>query len=237
MILWALLLMLVLPIGQVFAESQVITSQSLVEVATSVIQVRAGAMSNDITISPLYQPQEIQVPLGSVELAVELPNGIHYNAPTPVNVNINVNGRLVSKVGLRFDVKLYQNIVVAARSIGVGEILTSEALRYQRLDAGRLASGYSTDTSKVLGLVVHRQVNPGMILNEFMLYKPVLVKRGSIVTILARIGGIEVTTTGQALQDGSIDKVIRVKNLNSPRIIAAKVLDESTVLVSMYNST
>lgn len=217
--------------------SQVIVGQSLVDAAVSAITQRTGTANDtgNVTITPLYRPQDVLVPPGKVDVTVVLPYGVRYNVPTVANAILTVDGQMFSKVDLRFDVKLYKDVLVTAQSIAPGEIITLGSLRYVRMDVGKIASGYFNDANKVAGLMSRRPLAQGVVLNEYMLAKPTVIKHGTTVVIVARVGDLEVTAPGQALQDGCIGQVVRVQNTNSKKIISARVLDENSVLAATIN--
>lgn len=219
------------------AESQVVSGQQLVAMAIAAIRDRSGipADSDALTITEMGSVQDNIVPEGELSFAVDLPYGIRYNTPTTVSISIMVDGRLYAKTILKFDVRLYQQVVVAARSIAAGETVTAESLKYERMDVGRLVPGYVTDINKLAGLVARRSIPSGLPVNTSMVQKPVLVKRGSTVTIIARINGVEVAVYGQSMQDGCEGQVIRVQNINSRKTIAAKVIDAGTVEALTHN--
>lgn len=218
----------------VTAPSQTISGQALLEKA--VMTVREQTSQGDISITPIGSVRDVVAPIGDMVLTSSLPYGIRYNSPTAVMVDVSVNGQTISKISMHLDVKLYQQVVVAAVQISPGEIVTTERLRYERMDTGRLKLGYFTDVNKVQGLMTKRLLMPGAVVTDSVVSKPLLVKRGNMVTILARIGGMEVTATGKAMQDGNEGQLIRVQNVNSAKIISAKVLDASTVQVLSYKS-
>jgi len=222
----------------VTTRSQSISGQVLLDNAILAIAERSGSSvsSGELSITPIGSVQDIVIPMGDIVLTKDLPYGIHYNTPTTVQMTINVNGQVFTKKTLRFDVKLYRPVAVATSQVSPGEILTTDKLRYERMDTGRLGSGYYTDLNKVLGLATRRSLTPGMVITDSMVNKPVLIKRGSIVNLVARIGSMEVTAAGQAMQDGREGELIRVQNINSTKIISAKVLDANTVQVLTYKS-
>ncbi|MDD4599872.1 MAG: flagellar basal body P-ring formation chaperone FlgA [Negativicutes bacterium] len=213
------------------AESQTVSVNMLSSAASVVINQQAGVTveNDDLTVTLLGSPEVVSVPAGNLDLAVSLPYGIRYNAPTTAKITISVNGKIAAITILKFDVNLYQQVVVAARPINRGEVFNAENLRYERMDVGRLNSGYYTDIAKVDGYLSRRMLNPGMALNQFLVEKPLLVKRGSAVTIIARLGGIEVTALGEAMQDGREGQRIRVQNSTSGKWITAKVVAAGTV--------
>ena len=222
----------------VTTRSQSIQGQALVNKAITAIEERSGhsTRSGDFTITPIGNVRDLVIPMGDIVLTSDIPYGLHYNVPTVVRIIVNVNGQVVSKINLRLDVKLYQQVAVSGAQIYPSEIVTTDKLRYERMDIGRLGVGYFTDINKVQGLMARRLLTPGMVVTESLLTKPMLIKRGSVVTITARIGEMEVTATGQAMQDGHEGDLIRVQNINSTKIISAKVLDASTVQVLTYKN-
>lgn len=212
---------------------QTVGANTIVNTAAVLIRQRAGvkADSSDLSVNVLNLPQDVTAPEGEVALTVDLPYGVRYNSPTTANVTISVNGRIAAVTTLKFEVKMYKQVLIASRTIAVREVLTADSLRYERLDIGRLNAGYYSDATAVLGLITRRMITPGTPINQYMIEKPIVIKRNNNVTIMARIGALEVTAAGQALQDGYEGKIIRVKNLNSSKILSAKVIDENTVQV------
>ena len=218
----------------IISDGQVVSRQLLVGKAIDSIQSLSGVPkgSPDLTITLEGNPQDIVVPKGKADITISLPSGIRYTGVTTAQAVISVNGKLAAKIPLRFDVKLYRQVVVAARPLGIKEVLTADALRYERMDVGRLSGGYYTQLDKLAGLAVRRAVTPGTPITDLMLEKPVIIKRGKTVSIVARIGDLEVSAAGQAMQDGVEGQFIRVKNTSSGRMVSGKVIDASTVEVN-----
>jgi flagella basal body P-ring formation protein FlgA len=217
----------------VIGKSQSISGQTLVNKAITAIrsQVGSSVSSEDLVITSVGRVQDVVAPLGNLVINTSLPYGIRYNTPTTVMVAINVNERVFSKVGLKFDVKLYRQVAVAARDVNAHEIFTDDSLRYERMDTGQLPAGFVTNKNKILGLMARRQITPGMVVTDSMVNKPVFVKRGNLITLLAHIGSMEVTSSGQAMQDGTEGQLIRVLNVNSNKAVFGRVINESTVQV------
>lgn len=217
---------------------QTISEETLINKAIATVQNQAGlkVSDGDLSITPIGNIQDVIVPVGPIVFTSNLLYGIHYNRPTTVQIIVNVNGQVFIRKNITVDVKLYQKVAVATSQMSPGEILTTDNLRYERMDIGRMGLGAFSDISKVQGLMVKHMLSPGMVVTESMVSKPMLIKRGNIVNIVARIGSMEVTTVGLAMQDGSEGQLIRVQNRNSTKIISAQVLDASTVQVLTYKS-
>ncbi len=219
----------------VMTESQVVSGQSLTDMATQAVHNKLTGIVGELTVVPAVIPTDVNVPLGMVQVVAEIPGGVRFTGFTTAYATIFVDGQRYSSVPVRLAVKLYQQVAVAARAISGREMLTADSIRFERADIGRLAAGYITDGDQVIGLQSRRLIMQGTVITSQLLEKPILITRGSAVTIVARMGDIEVTVNGQALQDGIKDQLIRVQNVNSRRIIAARVVDNTTVLVGTYN--
>jgi len=222
----------------VTANFQTLSRQTIIDKVVAAIEQQAGLRVNDknLSIDALGNIQDSIVPVGKLTVNISLPYGIHYSGSTNVVAVINVNGQFVTKITIPCAVKRYDQVAVAAVPITAGEILTLDKLRLERMDTGKLGTGYFTEMKKVIGLMTRRALTPGMVVMDAMVNKPILIKRGSLVTLVARIGSMEITTKGQAMQDGIEGQRIRIKNVNSSKVISGKVLDENTVQVLTYKS-
>lgn len=222
----------------VTSSTQSISGQALIDKAILATKGQLGSNvgSGDMTITASGSIQDLLTSVGKVELTTYIPYGIRYNVPTVVMVVVSIDGRVFTKVPVKIDVKQYRQVVVASGQVSMNDVFSAQNLSYERMDIGKLRAGYFTDMKKVLGMASGRSLNSSMVINESMLVKPILVKRGSTVNIIARIGGMEVTAMGEAMQDGAEGQLIRVKNVNSGKNISAKVIDAGTVQVLTYKS-
>lgn len=217
------------------AQAQTVSSQQLQDTAQQYLEKQLDTLTGtDAEISIMTQPADLLVPPGNLVLAGEIPYGIRAGAPTLVAVTVLVDGRLYTKKVVRFEVKQYRQILVAARQLTVGEALALENVKYERVDTSRLTQGYFTDFDKLLGMSVKRPIPQGTPINSAMLVKPIVIKRGSAITIMVQSAGIEVSVAGQALQDGTVGQIIKVQNQLSQKIVSAKVVNDTTVLAVSY---
>lgn len=218
----------------VITAAQTVSGEQLAAAADEALRRQLG--NNDdsaVSISLVGLPADALVPLGRVDMRVDTPGGIRFNVLTTAVVSISVDGRPITSVSLKYNIKAYQQVVVAARNIAARETITAENIRLERREVGKI-SGYLTDMDKVLGQTARQPVTAGTPLSEGAVNKPVVVKRGAGVTIIARTGDVSVTAGGQALQDGREGEIIRVQNLLSKRILNARVVNANTVEVIIY---
>lgn len=224
------------PALTITAGSQTVRAEQLKTVAAEAIRQLLGpaADSGNITIDAASEVRDLLVAEGSMKLSAALPSGVHYAAPTTVAVRVDIQDRPPVTILISYDVRLYRNIVIVGKEIGAHEMILPESLHLERLEAGRLSAGYFTDLAEVAGHAAKRPLAPGMVITKSMLEKPVLIKRGAMVVILAKSGMLQVTAQGEALQDGRNGQLIRVMNIESRKVILAQILDADTVLAPAY---
>lgn len=126
-------------------------------------------------------------------------------------------------------VSIFLPVVFTSRAIERGQRISAEQLSLQELDIGKASRGFFNNIDDVVGMGAKRRIRANQVLNPGLLAMPLLVKRGQQVKILANHDGIEASTLGEALENGQLNAVIRVKNVNSGKTIEAKVLEAGVV--------
>ncbi|HWR38004.1 MAG TPA: flagellar basal body P-ring formation chaperone FlgA [Patescibacteria group bacterium] len=210
---------------------QMASGQQMADIAQVYLQQQVSVPEGEIVVTPMSVPSDLLVPAGAITYEADLPYGVRQGLPVIVQVTVSVNGKPFTIRQLRFDVKAYQQVVIATRLLSQGEIISAGNIRLDRRDVSHLAAGYITDEKKIMGLAVRRVVVPGTVLTTAMLGKPLMIHKGQAVTLLIRTNGIEVSVAGTALQDGSEGQMIRVQNNTSKKAVTGQVLDTNTVLL------
>lgn len=212
---------------KISALSQCVSGKSIGELAQAYLsRVSVGA-----SLSMVELPMDVQAPEGKLELSADLAGPIRYNSPTIVNVSIRADGVGFVKVPVQFEVKRYLDVVVATVGMSAGEFVPAQSVRLERLNAGKLPPGYATELNKVIGLQLRYAVAPGTVLGERNVMRPILVKRGEVIRLLARVGTLEVAALGVALSGGASGDLIRVQNSNTKKIMNGYVQEDKSVLV------
>lgn len=124
-------------------------------------------------------------------------------------------------------------VLVAQRALANGAVPLPEdfALVQRRLPG--LSSRYVSDPAQLAGLRLRRPLALGEALAADALAVAAVVHRGQQLTLVARVGGMEVRTTGVALADGRPDERIKVQNEASRKVIEATVRGPSLAEVGL----
>ncbi len=114
-------------------------------------------------------------------------------------------------------------VPVLTRTLSIGSTVMAGDWEWQDTRADRLSRGAVIDPRQIEGMALRRTVRAGLVLRSTDLERPSMVSRGDLVTLSVRRPGMELTATGRALKDGTLDEIIPVRNTSSMRIVDARV--------------
>ncbi len=146
-----------------------------------------------------------------------------------VLIAVQSNGKTIATREVAFRVKFNCRRVAAATDIARGAIITAENTKIET---------FVSDTPELpgwavpYGLAAKRNLTANTIIKSNMLETlklKLLVKRNQNIIIKLKRPGLLITASGKAKQNGRIGEYIRVQNIDSKKIILAKVMDDGTV--------
>jgi len=108
-------------------------------------------------------------------------------------------------------VRVVDEFVVTARSIGQGQVITAADLVIRRGDLAELPAGVFKSPEASLGQTTIVSIAAGQALRQDMLRAPVLIQQGQTVRVVARGKSFEVSTDGRALTSAHADQVVEVR--------------------------
>lgn len=144
--------------------------------------------------------------------------------PVYATRNMDTKGWIVAEI------KRYQNIPILNKSVKIGEVLTEDMVSSEKREITNIRDTVQKIES-IVGMQTVRYLNAGQIIRYSDLKKEIVLKKGQLVK--AMIGGadFEVAISGEAQESGSIGDVIKVKNLDSQKVFAAKVTERGIVRI------
>lgn len=120
-------------------------------------------------------------------------------------------------------------VVTLARSVPKGALLTADDLTLAPAGA-RTPDGIFTDMTMVVGRRTRAALGEGQTVLLRQLEPVWLVAKGNPVILMASAGGLAVSASAEALEDGAMGDVIRVTNLSSGRPVKAVVTGPNAVM-------
>lgn len=127
-------------------------------------------------------------------------------------------------------IRIQKPVVAALTPIAKGSLLTADNLTVTYVDNLMLNGDMTTDISLLIGARSKRDLRANQPIRQNQIC---IVCRDDMVEIIAEKGGMQIKTSGRALQDGALHDMIRVQNSRSQRIISAAISAVGQVKVNM----
>lgn len=130
----------------------------------------------------------------------------------------------------RFDEMV--EVPVLKRQVQSTDVIKETDIEMRNFPLSRTRVGTVTAIDELVGKSPARTISASRPIREHEISKPALVKKNNIVQMRYSAGGMEITATGQAMEDGTQGSMIAVRNLSSKKIVHALVEDATSVNVS-----
>jgi len=153
--------------------------------------------------------------------------------PGTITVGVRCAGTRPWRLYVPGRIRLYRSVLVLARALTLGAVLTRDDVRREVRDVSSLHATYLSDPARAVGLRLRRRAAAGALLRVSWLVAPRIVRQGQRVILLAKSGGIEIRASGKALGNGALGQRIAVRNLRSKRMVEGVVTARGTVTVPM----
>ncbi len=124
--------------------------------------------------------------------------------------------------------RVSRKAVVLKRSVVLGQLLTSSDVEFIEVD---VSQGRETPLKldDIQGVVAARTMKAGQILFPSDIKKEDLVKRGQTVKLFSGSLDFEVSVTAIAEQPGRLGDIVRIKNIESGKILSGQVVGAGEV--------
>lgn len=132
---------------------------------------------------------------------------------------------------LTAQVQQFGFVIVSRITIPAKSAITSRHLMLKEVNLTAHQTAHFSEPSEIIGWTTKRSIAAGTIITASMLKQPVLISRNDAVIIEAIRHGITIRTAGTALEEGVVDKQIRIRNDRSGRVIKAIVIEKGLVRV------
>jgi len=129
------------------------------------------------------------------------------------------------------------DVPALAHDIVAGEAVAASSLTTTEVPAGRMSASMITSADTLVGQVARRNMRASTALFAFDFAKPIVVKKGDLVTMSIDIPGIQLSAQGQAMANAGKGDVISIMNTTSRRLVEARVTGAGTAVISPASQT
>ncbi|MFP4052717.1 MAG: flagellar basal body P-ring formation chaperone FlgA [Phycisphaerae bacterium] len=147
-----------------------------------------------------------------------------------VTVSVMAGKKALKTVDVLFKLGYVVRKVVAARDISAGDAFTTDNVKVAEVESVRPAEG---PFAPPLGMVASHNIRKGLEIRDNLVRAPkqaVVVKRGQGVEMRVEGKHFAVRAAGQALEDGKPGQFIKVRNIDTKRIVVGKVMPDGYVM-------
>jgi flagella basal body P-ring formation protein FlgA len=150
-----------------------------------------------------------------------------------VIVRVRCDGASPWTVFVPAQVRLFREVVTTTRPLKRTGIINPEDVTLRERDISQINQGYLTSVDQAIGQKLVRPMVSDQVITLVHLEQAEVVRKGDQVVISARSGTLNVRMPGEALSNGGMSEQIKVKNLNSQRVIKARVTAPGQVEVAL----
>ncbi len=210
-------------------QHRIIKISEFIEIAETFLQQNPPAASV-CQFSPIRVPEAFVLP-GSSEDIKLIPKLAKSDAGNQAKIQIGVlaDGKEVAKREVTFRLKYHCRTAVTLAEIPEGSVLSPENVKIEAT-----VSDYPEPSNwrPPYGLIATRRLPAKAVIRQNMVgavAPAIVVKRNETVVIQVEKPGLVVTAVGKAMQEARAGKYIKVRNMDSQRIILCKVNEDGTV--------
>jgi len=171
---------------------------------------------------------------GKVKLSAAVAQG-PANGRATVRVDVTRDGQAAASCELAFAKAYTWRQAVARKAIAAGATITESNVAVEAITRPRRQEAWANP----YGMLAARPIAAGAAIAQGLLVSPkpaLAFERNAIVRIRMDLGGFSLLAKGTALQAGRVGQTVRVQNIDSKRIITARVRADGTVVPLLEES-
>jgi flagellar basal body P-ring formation protein FlgA len=169
-------------------------------------------------------------PQGAVDLGISQTK-IDKKGNLSLVMDIMIAGNLEDRIRISGKVAVFANILCAVADLAKGKQIFKGDVYFARKNLFSLRGDVVLENQAVEGKILKRSVKKDDYVKFSSLEENPLIQKGDIVTLVARSRNLLIVTTGISQEDGYADKLIKVENIKSGKIVRGLVKEGSTVEV------
>lgn len=208
------------PTADIVAAAQSFLEQASRGQHSGRVEVRVGRLDPRLRLTRCTQPLQTSQADGA-RLAGR--TSVVVSCPDTANWTIHVSA----------EIEAYGHALITTRSLARGTSLAPTDVHSVETKLSDLGHGHLRSVDEIQGMATLRALPSGTVLTPSMLKAARLIRRGDRVVLVSGQGPIQVEMLGEAVNDGARGDRVRVRALNSQRIVEGWVVSASVVKVTL----
>jgi flagella basal body P-ring formation protein FlgA len=219
------------------APDKIYVKQAYQTLAETDIRNRVEGFLSDYFGDREYKVNTLQIqkselyPKGFLEMAASSPLHVDKNGNLSLSLDILVDGQKEDTLRVRGEVAAYDTIACASRPLEKGRLIIKNDIIFMKKNIFDFRGQVVSDMRSLEGQVLKTHVPKNTAIRAAWLAPRPMFKKGDVVALVASTNRLRIETSGIAKEDGFKDKVVRVENIGSGKVVRGLVKKESTVEV------
>lgn len=211
------------PRSKVVPLTETITAEALWDLASG--QIEALFQGSDASLRRGGELQDVQVPLGATPTRLEpaIADAEVEAGPKTVAIQIVVDEEPYRTIHVPFEVALREPRWVVKRPIPAGRTLNADMFELRNVEVGFSSALHALPVEAVVGAIAARPLRAGQTIVERDIKRPLVVRRGELVTVVIRSGAVEAKDMGTAKADGKVGELVSVTLKSSGRELTGRI--------------
>jgi flagella basal body P-ring formation protein FlgA len=201
------------------------------QIVTAFIQQQFAGKGQTVRIKEIRGAEPVLVSKGSLSHQVAAPRNTALSGSLPLTVTLKVNNEVEKRMMVTAMVEVLVNAVVTTRPLGRLKPIEESDVEVRPVDVSGLPADYIADLDAVLNKRTRRLLDANTVLRPDLVESQPIVKRGDRVRIIVESAGMRITAVGEVKQNGCLGERISVANLDTNKVIQARVVDTQTVKI------
>ncbi len=205
-------------------------SQKAKEYLLSVLPVS----DRETTVELARQPGDQWIPSkrDKINFNVSLIDSSKDRGKIELIVTASSNGIRYFKIPVHFNVRVFEYVAITKRKIARNQQLTRGNVFMAKRETTKIRGLAFSDRKDLTGKIAAVTILPYTILTENVVEMPPTIKQGSVIKLFIMSSGFRIVTKGLAQQTGYTGEVIKVKNLDSKKMLYGEIIDSNRVQIT-----
>ncbi len=214
-------------------ETTKITGVEIAQKAREYLLSVLPVMDRETTVELGRMPADQWVPRkrDEIVLDVSLVDSNKDRGNIELIVTARSNTTPLFKVSVIFKVRVFEDVVIAKRKIGRRQRLTREDIFLGKREISKIHNLSFSSVDDLTGKVAVRTILSNAIITENIVEIPPTVQKGSVVKLYIEANNFSIVTKGLAQEAGRTGEVIRVRNLDSKKVLYGKIVGPERVQI------
>jgi flagellar basal body P-ring formation protein FlgA len=142
------------------------------------------------------------------------------------------NGRNLAPFKISGNYDEMMEVPMLKRQVKSDDVILSEDIYFDKQPARKLRDNVITDNVDLVGKSPKRLISANRPIRKEEISLPFVMTKNKQITIMYKTTNIEIKTLGEAMENGAVGDIIKVKNLTSKQVISGKIESSEVVRVT-----